>query len=104
LLNAFHVLEGSIFVPFEAMAATGIEPSGDGTAVGTSLYAALQSPDGTIERFRFDPAIGINYFLVPNTFYMLTVFDPSTLYVGVTELVSSALGFFDNYSRNWFGS
>ena len=72
-----------------------ISNAGFASAIGTldtTLYAALQSPDGNIQRFTFNYRDGIEYFLAPNTLYTLTVYDPVVNKTGEVTFISSASG------------
>ncbi len=59
---------------------------------GNRLYAALETSDGFIERFTFNPANGINHFLRADALYRLTVFDPTTLKIGSSVFTSAPSG------------
>jgi hypothetical protein len=79
--------------PSAPMAASSTTMMGDSSpALGNHLYAALQSPDGNVQRFQFDLTAGISYFLEPDTLYSLTVFDPSSLLVGSAVFMSASSG------------
>src|SRR5262249_26470468 len=88
---------GTRTLPQLAAAATAALGTTDGVSAtpaqfGSRLYAALEAPDGTVDRFTFDPADGINHFLRADTTYRLSVFDPTTLKVGATLFTSAPSG------------
>ena len=73
---------------------TTVAGSGAGMSAltGHQIYAALQTPDGNVQRLQFDGSTGIDVFLTPNTSYTLDEFDPSNGSVGSTVFTSSAAG------------
>jgi hypothetical protein len=83
-------INSEIFMPYTTMHP--LTAASMTTTVGKTLYAALQSTDGTVQRFTFDTATGISYFLAPGTTYTLTVFDPASLSIGQVVFQSAASG------------
>ena len=60
--------------------------------VGDTLYVSLKSTDGAVSRFSFASGSGFSEYIEPNTYYLETVFDPSTSYIGQTIFKSASSG------------
>ena len=84
-----NLVEAPLFTPIDAPSTS---PAVAPVAAGSTFYAALDDLAGTVQRFTFDPLTGIDYFLQPDTFYKLTLFDPTGFRVGETFFTSAASG------------
>jgi hypothetical protein len=82
---------------FQAIAAptSGLADNGLGAPahdIETTMYAAIESSDGGIQRLGFTAGQGFNFFAAPATTYRVTVFDPATNSTGQSLVRSGASG------------
>ena len=56
------------------------------------VYAALTDQTGFVDRFTYDPKVGITRVLAPDTYFSLTIWDPQSLYIGTVAFKSAAAG------------